>query len=879
MRELGEPVAATSSRVGALRVALVGATLVLVLCAPLAVDLFAKPHRDRGPHNRTVSNTLVGVVHGRTVKRPSLTEFATSHISVPAKSFELALNIGTSRETSQSRVKPPARQRHAAPQPRPHIVPDGDASVKVAQSQAFSTQRAYLSVIVNGVDEGQVLAIIRNGDVLVPVADVHRAGLNLPNVSTQTNDGVAYVSLQSLSPTVAYTFNERALTVNILAQPQYFGSSAFNMGNRMPAGIAYSSRPSAFFNYALNWENLSGLGEFSELGFTSHNDLYYSGVSIEPGGHVIRGLTNATFDNPALMKRWVVGDTFASGGLLGGNTYMGGISISRDFALNPYFVQFPGVSISGQVLTPSTAQVYVNGHLVSTQNLAPGPFDFSNLPVVAGGGNAQVVVRDAFGHVQTLSSTYYYSTNVLARGISQYSYNLGAERFNLTQSSGEYGPVVFIGQDLIGITNWFTGGGRLDAGSGVVSGGPTASFRLGHGQLGVAAALSEAQGSGGGAAQIDYTYQNSILSYGASLGSVSARYATASLSPTQDRTTRLATAFTGVGIGKTSFTVSYTASALRDAGTRNIAAFTGSVQLSPKFDLVASADNNSGSALTSGNQYFLSLNYQLGSDTLGAVSQQGGNGGAGAGISVEHSLPLGTGVGYLFSHGSGSEIHDNDYLQLQTSFGLYQASYFNDGGSSQTSFLASGGLIDAGDGIMFARAVEDGYAVVDVPGVSGVRGYYNNQLIGRTDSKGRLLIPNLLSYYGNRIEISADDIPLDYSVDATELTVAPSYRGGALARFPVKREMAVTGRVVVGHDSIPAFGEVHLLVGNRAVVAELDGEGKFYLEDLSAGRYSARIEYAQGSCMIQIVVPHSVDSVTSVGRLACTPVDVGNATP
>lgn len=759
-----------------------------------------------------------------------------------------------------------------------------------AQSQASlprtppsQEQRAYLTFNVNGVDNGEVLAIIRNGDVLIPIADLRRAGIHGINTASQVIDGQPFVSLRSLSPGISYSLDDRNLALRLVAQSQYFSGTVIDLHGNRPSDIVYSKSASAFINYALNWQNFNQLSEFSELGISSHGNLYYTGFNIQPGGKVIRGLSNATFDNPALMKRWVVGDTFANGGELGGSTFLGGISVSRNFSLNPYFVRYPGVGLSGQTLTPSTAEIYVNGHLVGTQQLPPGKFDITNIPVVAGGGNTQVVVRDAFGRTQTLSSRYYYSTTVLQRGLSQYSYNLGAQRSNVGASSADYGPLVFVGSDRVGVTDWFTAGARLDGGPRMISGGPTASVRLGSGQLGMNAALSHASGLSGGAAEVDYSYQNRYLSFGGSLAGISPNYANASLSPVQDRATHLADAFAGFEVGpNASVTLNYATSDLRDGSRRQQLSLAGAVRLSNKFDLVATASHFHTDPSFSANQCFLALNYQLGRNTLAAVSQQGGTGGAGSGISVQQSLPLGTGVGYLFEHGSGSQIQNQDLFQYQTSFGLYQASYLQVNGSSQKAILASGGLVDAGDGIMFTRAVEDGFAVIDLPNLRGVRGYFNNQLVGRTDAKGRLLIPNLLAYYRNKVEISDQDIPLDYSVQGTEETVAPPYRGGALVRFPVQRVSAITGSMVVDDMrkfSVPSFGQLRMMVDGQPVVSELGRRGEFYLENVAPGRYPGEVEYADGLCAFQLVVPGGRDAVTDVGRIRCAPPQVSGTAP
>ena len=787
----------------------------------------------------------------------------------------------TSRRAEVSRERR-AEKRLVAAQAHHHGQPAQVSSLSLPAGSAQTDQRAYLSLYVNNMPQGEVLAIIHDGHVWLALADLQRAGLHGIVAPTLTFNGQPYVSLQSLEPGIASVFDERALSVTLTAQTGFLGSTTVDMGGYAPPGLLRGKSTSAFVNYALDWQNFNSLSEFSEVGVSSHGNLYYSSLSFQPGGKFVRGLTNATFDNPSKMTRWVIGDAFAQSGLLGGSTFLGGISVSRNFSLNPYYVRYPGVGLTGQVLTPSTAEIYVNGHLVGTRNLAPGSFAITNVPVVAGGGTTQVLVRDAYGRTQTFTSSYYFSTNTLQRGLSEFSYNLGAQRLNVTSASGDYGKLVFAGFDRVGITDWFTGGGRLDAGAGLVSVGPTAALRLGHGQLGLNASYSDASGMSGGAAEADYTYQNSALSYGGTLATMSARYANLSLAPSADRPTSLAAVFAGFAIGpRASVTLTYSASDWRTSGPRQEASLAGSVRLSNRFDLVVAAQHFH--EVTSSSQYSASLSYQIGRNVLAAVSQQGGTTGSGSAVSIQQSLPLGTGVGYRFEHGNGTQLEDDDLVQVQTSYGLYQASYLQTGNVGQKDLLASGALVDAGDGIMFTRAVEDGFAVIDLPGLRGVRGYFNNQEVGRTDGRGRLLVPNLISYYGNRLGINDQDVPLNYSVDATEVTIATPYRGGALVRFPVKRETAVTGTVVLAEQrpfSVPAFGQLRLVLGGgKEVVSELDEHGAFYVEDVLPGRYPAQVEYATGTCALELDVPAPHGVLTQLGAVRCSAQQVGQRAP
>jgi outer membrane usher protein len=170
------------------------------------------------------------------------------------------------------------------------------------------------------------------------------------------------------------------------------------------------------------------------------------------------------------------------------------------------------------------------------------------------------------------------------------------------------------------------------------------------------------------------------------------------------------------------------------------------------------------------------------------------------------------------------------------------------------------------------RPVQDAFALIRVPGVEGVRGLISNQVVGTTDRQGDLLIPSLLSYYGNRIGINDKDIPLDRDILATELTIAPPYRGGAVVTFPVRQVLAVAGTVVVEQDRkdiTPSYGQIVVSVDGQKVVSPFDEAGNFYLENVPPGSYTAEVQYATGTCVFQLVVAHGPTALVNVGTLRC----------
>jgi outer membrane usher protein len=154
-----------------------------------------------------------------------------------------------------------------------------------------------------------------------------------------------------------------------------------------------------------------------------------------------------------------------------------------------------------------------------------------------------------------------------------------------------------------------------------------------------------------------------------------------------------------------------------------------------------------------------------------------------------------------------------------------------------------------------------------------VRVYSSNQLIGRTDERGNLLVPNLLPYYGNRLRIDDRDVPLQYDVQAVEATVAPPFRGGALVAFPVRQVRTVTGTMVVrtgGNEIVPAYGQITLAAGGNTFVSPLGAAGEFYFENISTGAYDATVEYETSVCKTSVQIPASDSDVIKLGKLECT---------
>jgi outer membrane usher protein len=742
-------------------------------------------------------------------------------------------------------------------------------------SHAAPDQRAIFDLIVNLVKKDDVPVLLRTGDVLVRVSDLEQAGLQGFAGRRETLGEDIYVSLTSLAPAVSYDLDEENFALRLTVQPAYLSSTVLDLlPNNRPPDIHYSKDTSLFVNYALSLQDFKQYSLFSELGLSVGGNLLYSSLTRNSDGKITRSLSNFTLDNPKSLSRWVIGDRFASTGELGGGSFIGGVSFSREFNLDPYFVRSPTIGVSGAVLTPSTVDVYVNNTLARREQLPPGPFQLRNLPVSTGSGSARLVIRDAFGREQQFNYPYYYSTNFLPPGLSEFSYSLGFRRNNISTASWDYGSLAFLGQHRFGLTDKLTTGFRLEASSDIVSGGSTIAARLPFGEVGLTAAASSAEGLQGAAASLSYTYSGKQVGFGVAARALSSHYANLSLKPTDDRAQLELSAFTSLQLSpQVSLFGRYAYSGWRDKEPTEQISLESTVRLSQQANLFLSANRSRSQGSDTTTELFAGLSYSFGNGTTVNLSQRKQGDRSTSTFQIQKPLPVASGFGYrLQGQLSDQQNSTSSVLRYQGPYGLYELNADRVNGQNFTTFNASGGIVAIGGKVLLTRPVQDSFALIQVPRVKGVHSYLNNQEIGRTGSNGNLLIPNLLPYYGNRVGISAEDIPTDYSIAATERTIAPPYRGGAVVRFPVQQTQAFTGNLLVevaGKTVIPAYGQLNAVVKGQQIFSPIGGQGEFYLENLPAGKYSAQVEYRDGICKFNVDVPSSKEPFFKLGTLRC----------
>jgi outer membrane usher protein len=740
---------------------------------------------------------------------------------------------------------------------------------------AAEEQRAILRLVVNDVPGGDLIVFLRADDLLVKVADLEKAGLTGFTGRRETIAGEAYVSLVSLTPDVAYQLDEKAAAVRLTAQPALLPTRVLEFGTGRPQGIVYRHDASAFLNYGATTVNFDRFAVFAEGGVSARGALLYSSASRNEDGTFVRGLSSLTYDDRPRLMRWVAGDLLVPADPLGSSLLMGGLGVSTTYGIDPYFVTFPRLELVDAVTTPSTAEVYVNGQLVRRERLAPGTVQLRDLPLPSGSGIASVLIRDAFGREREISSPYYLSTRLLAKGLQDFTYNVGLGRDNLGTESWDYNRFGFLGRHRLGVTNDVTAGGRLEAGTDLVSGGPSVTLGFPFGEMEVSAAASYRDGKSGAAVAAAYQYLSRQFNFGAAVRAASDRYATLALRPAADRPRAELTAFIGAPLGaRASATVQYVRSDLRDQGWSDRTTLLSSIRVTDRANVFFSVGRSTQERFEPAWDVFVGLSVALGEQATASVSYQRQSGKDVGSAEVQQSLPLGPGFGYRvrgdIAEGAARGLA---VLQYQGPYGRYEASYERIDSEDRVTASIAGGLIAAGGSVFATRPVNQSFAVIQVPGVEGVRGYLNNQEIGRTNARGDLPVPDLLPYYGNRLGIAQRDIPLDYAVGATEQVVASPFRGGAVVRFAVQQVRAVMGSVLLvrGEETFaPAYGQIVVTVDGQETGSPIGRDGEFYFENVAPGQYPAVVEHETGRCAFTLEVPAGAGPIVELGTVRCT---------
>ena len=769
-------------------------------------------------------------------------------------------------------------------------------TTQVAMLGAAGPETIVAEVTLNRQKRGSFFLTVIDGQFLVRVQDLKAIGVDGSQGRSWRSGGDEHVWVGSI-PGLTVTFNEARLSLDLNAVPGILPATTVDLWAGRGDQAIYPDNASAFFNYELGYAGGNrgvpdGAIATTQFGGRVGNFLLLTDSTcnaLSGSARCVRLSTSLIHDRRDTLVRTTAGDFGFATGWLGSSYRMGGVSYSKLYDIDPYFIRYPQQSLTGQLQTPSEVDVYIDGQRVRTLRLPAGDYDLRNVTQTTGARSVDLVVRDAFGREQRVSTSFYASDRSLKAGLHEYSYNVGALRQNFGLESNDYGDLAFAGFHRYGVSDWLTIGVRGEGRQGRVSGGPSAAFVLGSaGLLSFAASLSDDDGRTGAAGLVAYTFQGRHFNAGLVARKDSPHYTT--LVDSMERRN-----------WDVAGTLGYTAPAL---GSLSVGAFTSkaysgedrkAASLSYGRTLFGSRGSVFVTVVKDWSQdqridVFAGFAFNFDADFALTGYYQRLRGGTSESMQFQKAQPVGEGLGYVLgisrnSLGAESQTQFTPSFQYNGRWASVRGyAQQGDGPGSPRDYALSvaGGVAWASGMLAVGRPISDSFGVVKVDELEGVRVLVNNEEIGRTGPDGRLFVPSLASFIDNQIAIDVRSVPLDVTFPESMRVVSPAYRAGAVVNFDARRLRAYVGTLKIrssGATRSAEFIDVTLDSNGKRASFVTGRGGEFYIEDLEPGRYRGWAASNGLQCTFELEVPAARGALTDLGETVCDDTEAAGRTP
>jgi outer membrane usher protein len=747
------------------------------------------------------------------------------------------------------------------------------ASPVASAAAAAALQPTLYDVTVNGQAAPEPAEFLRDhaGRLFLSQAFLHSWRIRLPATGAMTYEGQTYYPASAL-PSLRLNITEQTQAVAIVADASAFEAQASALNG---LDLMEMTPPSngVFLNYDVFAEKIRGrtlaAGAFDTGIFTRHGAGTASFLASAGGGRtrITRLETTWTIDRPDHLSSIRIGDSVSFAGPGAAPVRFAGAQYARNFAVQPGYITMPLPVASGSAAVPSVVDVYVNSTLQGEQQVTPGPFQLSNIPVPSGGGTVQLVVRDILGREVVSEQAYYASTLLLRKGLHDFSYEAGFLREGFGIKSNRYGSFFASTTHRYGITDRLTAEATAQASERrQMAGVALTAVAFDLGQVGGSVAVSHQQDRGWGyRAAASFERRTHGLSFGVLSDYTSVSYTTLGLRDDRPPPRYTVQAFADVPIGRGSAGVNFLYRSMRDAPSETLIGAFANWRLTRSMSLQVYARR----AVLSTHQtsFGFHLSMALGGTRSASASVEHDRSGTNGYVSYQQDPPAGPGGGFrVVARAGDNQGGEAAYVQnLPMAQLRAEASY--SGGDAGVRLSASGSIGWLDNHAFAARTLGESFAAVRLDGYQGVRVYADNQQIGVTDKNGFLIVPGLHAFQRNTIRIEQADLPLNATLTAEELAIRPFARAGTALRFNIARERGALLSVAL-EDGSPLPAGARISIDGRPPSAVAVSGGEIYLPEVS-GTINVEAAWAAGTCGFTAAIPNNDDPQPRISGLVC----------
>lgn len=785
--------------------------------------------------------------------------------------------------------------------------------VFVFHAKGLAEEQIIVAITLNQQPQGDFFVFMEEDEnFLIRTQDLEELGLPTGTGTRVERDGDSYVSLRSIEK-LDYEFNESTLTIDLMAAPAILPSTTLDLSPARRRQVYYPADDSFFLNYGLLHEttgdnlNFARLSLSNEIGIRFRDILFLSDTiytETEDTSKFVRLNNSFTYDQRDRERRFIAGDFFASSGSsLGSQVNMGGFSVRKIYRIDPYFIRYPLLDFTGQLPLPAEVSIYRDGIEVQSKHFNPGEFTLENFQGTSGAQNLEIVIRDSLGREERILVPFYFTDDLLRQGLHEYSYNIGLIRQEFGVSSNQYSKLAFSGFHRYGFSDYVNLGWRGEASEDLLNLGAESIFKMGpFGLMRLEVSASGNESESGTAGLASYEYQTRRFRSNLSVQSFSKNYATLATANLDRDRIRL-NLRAGIGYSTPlwgSFNTDYTHTEYTEATDRKVVSLSWSRRLWKRSYLQATVRHIDEDRKSE--EGWINLSWYFGRDKSFTARYERQEEIDNQTLEVRKNVPTGQGTGWELRAGRSTVDSDDEYLfegfvQHNARHAILRSDYSQNIDASipgkNLRLSVSGAMIHLGGTTSLTRPVRDSFGLVTIGDAEGVRVDVNGQLVGRTNRNGQAIVPEMSSYYENRVGFEDKDIPLDYLMPQVGLNVSPPLRSGSCINFPLKRYQAFTGHMLIesGEGTIP-LANARLTLDSPAgpVTFWTSREGEFYLDSqmddldilsvqgckafqqastdmLPAGTYPVSVLYDEKSFRSELRIPTSEEIFTELGTI------------
>jgi len=629
----------------------------------------------------------------------------------------------------------------------------------------------------------------------------------------------------------------------------------------------------------------SALGNFS-------SGVLYNGSNETSYSHEkwVRLESKWQYVDPEKVRIYTLGDFISNSSDWGSSVRLAGFQWSSAYTQRGDIVTSALPQFSGSAALPSTLDLYVNQQKIYSGLVPSGPFDIKQLPFISG-NEVTLVTTDATGQQIITKKPYYFSSKILAKGINEFSVDVGVPRYNYGLYSNDYDDATFAsGAIRYGYSNSLTLSGGAEASTDGLSNVGTgfAKNLFGVGVINADLAASQYKDENGYSAlvglegrisknisfntsyrkvfdnyfdlarvsQIRYLKENQITSEPQNYLSYSA------LADEIIRAGINYNFYAGYGVY-----VGYNQIKYSDNSYKLLSAnLSGS--LNKNWGFYSSAYKDYENHKDYGIYFALRYTPSTKVNSITSFSNDSGK-------TTYRQEVNGFSDPHIGSFGWGGYVErDQDaHTNNASIYGSYRARaayltgrYNRIGDNDQVALSATGSLVAAAGRIFAANEIGDGYAVVTNAGPQSqiINGGIN---LGTTDKSGRFLIPSLMPYRENHIYLDPSYLPLNWNVKSTDQKTVVGYRQGTLVDFGAHQVISGLVRIVDKNNTPLLPGYSVRINGQQDAVVGYDGE-VFVPNLLRQNKLEVDL-LDHGSCQVNFTYNSNQYSTKKLGPYIC----------